>query len=389
MSVFSWLKTSASDAAILRCCAEQLPRDYGTASMLSHPVFNSLEFARFCEAMQRDAADEIRTLHYDLDKTLGRAGYYDAGAPHAAYSAVRSSYGGPGPSLHPASPVHPDDAAMTMGTPEGEPFSPIISPSPPIGAHDMARNSVLFMDIPARTAARHTVGATQPMSYSMPSRTLDGWGDGYFNGDRTCSTLATATSTTAGFSAHASSAHPLAKRLRPGTSIPVSTSNSGSPYSTMSPKTYWRTFHPQRPIKSPTRQSRSPASSSVGLGTRGTAMLPPILQYAQPKTVTSPMQMDASSKDGSEQPNEPLDTKPMSGARRSSDSTIDECNAMGSGGEITPSEMEQINSLREENVIMRNRIQRLEISVSQKQAEVQTWMAQIETRIAQSKGRTL
>ncbi|KAJ2437466.1 hypothetical protein IWW46_005320 [Coemansia sp. RSA 2440] len=377
---------------------QQMPRDYDMTSMLSHPVFNSLEFARFCETMQRDAADEIQTLHYDLDKTLGHAGYYDASAPqhNAGYSAVRSSYGGPGPTLHPASPVHPDDGAMTIGTPEGEPYLPMISPSPPVGAHDMARSSVLFMDIPARGAAatRSALGAAQPMSYSMPNRSLDGWGDGYFNGDRTSSTLATtATSTTAGFSAHASSAHPLAKRLRPGASIPVSTPNSGSSYSTMSPKTYWRTFHPQRPVKSPTRQSRSPAMSSVGFGIRGAATLPPILQYAQPKTVTSPMQMDANSlKDGSEQPNEqPLDTKPiMSGARRSSDSTIDECSAVVSGGgEITPSEIEQINSLREENAIMRDRIQRLEMSVTQKQAEVQTWMTQIEMRIAQSKGRSL
>ncbi|KAJ2661755.1 hypothetical protein IW148_003264 [Coemansia sp. RSA 1199] len=399
------------DAAILRCCAEQLPRGYDTTSMLSHPVFNSLEFARFCEAMQRDAADEIRTLHYDLDKTLGHAGYYDAGLPqhNAGYSAVRSSYGGSGPTqMHPASPAHPDDAAMTIGTPEGESFSPMISPSPPGGAQDMARNSMLFMDIPARgtAPARHTpLGAPQqPMSYSMPNRTLDGWGDGYFNGgERAPSTLAT----TAGFSANAgSSAHPLAKRLRPGASTipaPASTTptNSGSPYSTMSPKTYWRTFHPQRPVKSPTRQSRSPAMSSLGLGgTRGaTTTLPSILQFTQPmKVVTSPMLMDAGSiKDGSEEQQsnaQARDTDPIMnvGVRRSSDSTIDDCSgsAMVSGhGEITPSEMEQINSLREENIIMRNRIQRLELSVSQKQAEVQTWMSQIETRIAQSKEQSL
>ncbi|KAJ2563730.1 hypothetical protein GGH12_002426 [Coemansia sp. RSA 1822] len=395
---------------------KQLPRGYDTTSMLSHPVFNSLEFARFCEAMQRDAADEIRTLHYDLDKTLGHAGYYDAGLPqhNAGYSAVRSSYGGSGPTqMHPASPAHPDDAAMTIGTPEGESFSPMISPSPPGGAQDMARNSMLFMDIPARgtAPARHTpLGAPQqPMSYSMPNRTLDGWGDGYFNGgERAPSTLGTtATSTTAGFSANAgSSAHPLAKRLRPGASTipaPASTTptNSGSPYSTMSPKTYWRTFHPQRPVKSPTRQSCSPAMSSLGLGgTRGaTTTLPSILQFTQPmKVVTSPMLMDAGSiKDGSEEQQsnaQPRDTDPIMnvGVRRSSDSTIDDCSgsAMVSGhGEITPSEMEQINSLREENIIMRNRIQRLELSVSQKQAEVQTWMSQIETRIAQSKERSL
>ncbi|KAJ1828401.1 hypothetical protein LPJ70_007250 [Coemansia sp. RSA 2708] len=47
--------------------------------------------------------------------------------------------------------------------------------------------------------------------------------------------------------------------------------------------------------------------------------------------------------------------------------------------------MEQINFLREENVTLRARLQKLELSVAQKQAEVQSWMTRIEKHIAQGR----
>ncbi|KAJ2359383.1 hypothetical protein GGF43_000001 [Coemansia sp. RSA 2618] len=146
----------------------------------------------------------------------------------------------------------------------------------------------------------------------------------------------------------------------------------------MSPKTYWRTYHPQRVAKSPSRQSRSPGMNGLGLGVnRGASnTLPPISQFAQTmkSAFASPVQTDAASvdKSGSEERQQLMGIQEhniepdmaVASIRRSSETAINDCktSTMVSGhDEITPSEMEQINNLREENVGLRDRIQRLEL----------------------------
>ncbi|KAJ2851382.1 hypothetical protein IWW36_001149 [Coemansia brasiliensis] len=406
------------DAAILRCCNEQLPQGFDVTSILSHPVFSSLEFAQFCETMQNNAADEIRILQYDLDTALYQPGRYDADRPmyidghNAGHAANEMPLLRQIPKTQ--SPLNPNSNNAIMNSPEGIPFSPVVSPSPPMPQPGDSSDASHFMDIGPKSESnvRRTPTSTpqQSVSHSLPARTPENWNDSRFGSNEramSMSSMMPAASTSIGVSASTSGGNPmysLPKRRHLGasavsgsSSIVPSAPHHGSPYSMTSPKTYWRSHHMHRASRSPSRMMRSPAMSSRGLGP-DKSMLPPIAQISQPPSVAgSPMQIDATSMDKNSDEgrqstiHQQHETDPLiakSDLRRSSDSTVDnsgDSHMSETREEITLAEIEQINRLRRENAQLRERMQHLEVTVAQKQAEVHEWMTRIENNISHAR----
>ncbi|KAJ2715642.1 hypothetical protein H4R19_001092, partial [Coemansia spiralis] len=411
------------DIAVLKCCAESLPPGFDTSGILCEPVFNSLEFARFCETMQRGAAEELRALRYDLDMAAHQTGGYGVsghGQPPAYGLPAGAGAAAQGHLVPGMASAHRSDSAMAIGTPHGESFSPIASPSPPLsGAHDMARNPTLFMDIPphaANVAMKDSpqLALRQEMSHSMPNPPMEGWGDSLFHGAAPPS-LTVPSSAIGGSSAHQSAA----KRRRPhapptphlaSLSAAAMLPLPASPYSAMSPRSYWRSTHTHRTARSPPRPSHSPRTGSLSAsGDRPGHMVLPSISHithagssgASPMQPALPFQFGRGPGQQQQQPHQqqhhqhhqrqlsgflrrdadPL--QPLGAPRRDSDSTVDN----SSGGMVTgrdePSgnEIEMIAALRRENESLRERMQRLEITVAQKQEEIQSWMSRIEKQL--------
>ncbi|KAJ2747207.1 hypothetical protein GGI20_000728 [Coemansia sp. BCRC 34301] len=87
---------------------------------------------------------------------------------------------------------------------------------------------------------------------------------------------------------------------------------------------------------------------------------------------------------------------PPSSLRRSSGSFGEESSVGGIGDttvtgrdELSRSEQSQISILREENAYLRERLHRLEFSVTQRQAEMESWMGRMERHIMRSDERPL
>ncbi|KAJ1736176.1 hypothetical protein LPJ61_000135 [Coemansia biformis] len=413
------------DIAVLKCCAEHLPPGFDTSSILCEPVFSSLEFARYCEAMQRGAAEELRALRYDLDVAASHAATYDSGGhgPPSIHGAAAVQ----GLALPPMSPVQHGEGAMAVGSPHGESFSPIISPSPPpSGAHDPTRNPTLFMDIPSNPAHGPTKRSPQPMpreemSRSMPSRLVEGWNDGFYHGTdmpaggfHAGAPSLTVPSSAVGSGSTQQSMARMRRARAPATPLlgPLSSTMvwpaPATPYSAMSPRTYWRSMHAQqRVVRSPSRASPSPRIGTVGAASDRSAhtVLPSISHFAQPiHSGTSPMQTSSpllagrGSGPGHQHPHllpqqqkqqhlgalrHEADTPQLPSAlRRSSDSTVDNGSGMATGrDEPAGSGIELVAALREENASLRDRMLRLELMVTQKQEEMQNWMSRIEKQL--------
>ncbi|KAI8326510.1 hypothetical protein GQ54DRAFT_330121 [Martensiomyces pterosporus] len=412
------------DMAILKCCAGQLPREFEPNSILCNQLFSTPEFSKFCNVMRSEAAEEIRVLQQDLEAALSGAeshrnsnpGTSDSRGAAAAYCNSHQRSPGSmsdsqGVMLPPISSLGQRDDSTMMGSP-GEPFSPTISPSPPIPPQqrDKARNSMPFLDSPRSSDSQMQQPATQsmsqqhatarqaPLSHSMPNRLLDNWpcdsGSGFGAGP-----------TTAMLSS--------ARRRRPdyGGGIlpppPALAMGPGSPRTRSSPQGLMTFHHPQRMQKSPNMQN-SPTISIIGGMTStkygaGFASGAPqsATQFAQSPVVTaSPMQVSTppiAGGIGSQQRSGPPsggmrggpDAYPPLSARRgdeqiNGDSTM---NVLDYKDEFPRTESEQISYLREENAYLRSRLQRLEATVQQKQAEVQSWMDRIERYVSRNNER--
>ncbi|KAJ2454568.1 hypothetical protein EV183_001439 [Coemansia sp. RSA 2336] len=397
------------DAAILRCCNELLPQGFDVTSILRHPVFSSLEFAQFCETMQSNAAEEIRQLRYDLDVALYQPGRYDSDRPVYAdgYNAGRAAGDMPLPRQMPSSQSPPNlsNSRAMKNSPEDVPFSPVISPSPPMPQPREDTDSSHFMEVGSRydSAIRRTPTPQQPGSHSLPARTPESWNDSRFGGNDRAMSTSSAVPVTSASASGASPMYSLPKRRHlgasamPGSSSMSSVPHHGTPYSMTSPKPYWRSHHMCRSSRSPSRVMRSPAMNSRSLVPEKST-LPMVAQISQPPSAAgSPMQVDANNIDkNSDEGNRSTasqqhEREPHAAKRelrRSSNSTVDNSGSSHMSEareEISLAEIEQINRLRRENAHLRERMQHLEVTVAQKQAEVHEWMMRIENNISHAR----
>ncbi|KAJ2664757.1 hypothetical protein IWW48_000705 [Coemansia sp. RSA 1200] len=433
---------------MLKCCAAQLPDGYYASNViLNHPVFNTHEFASFCDIMQTEASDEIRTLVYDLNFAFGSGEQYHTQTSGAFIAPRGDPYEKPEGLQPPISDVTisgrgivlppisspKKDAIMGGESPNDETFSPTISSSPPVsmGEIQSAAPDAMTADSPHSTENRiknlSIPEGSQPMSHSLPSRPLDHWGD---ENSRSAATTTANTPSSVGILY-------APKRRRPEygggpflpalSGMPMSTSGSHLPV--RSPRTTANRIHGppysqyQRIARSPPRMSYSPnipvsnieSSHSVNRSPR--ASLPSIAQFSRSPTMPSSL-MHVGSPNigrgsgqqhylhphqqqqypysnlhpyiGNAQRRDP-DTSILSdnSMRRPSDSATGE-NSSNSGrvdmvagrDEYGLSEIEQIKMLREENAYLRQRLQRLEASVTQKHSEVLGWMNHIEKQFA-------
>ncbi|KAJ1995899.1 hypothetical protein GGI26_000260 [Coemansia sp. RSA 1358] len=429
-----------TDIAVLKCCTSQLPEDfYGTSGILNHPIFNTAEFAAFCDQIQTDAADEIHTLQYDLSMAMGDPEPYrtDTGGTTVVASGLFDKASEPkrlsgddistrGVMLPPITSSQNEDAIMLDASPEGEEvFSPTISPSPPVsstGARGAAAAvaAISFSDSPRSTDGQMQTTpqqTPQSMSQSLPARPFDGWNESYFKN----SSSGGSTPGGSGIPPHA------AKRRRPEhgegaapAPQPGIATSSSSPYPpTRSPRGTGSRLHHghhtqhQRIPRSPPGTSYSPRIPASSLGpssnnsrTMNATTLPSIAQFTQSPLASSPMQIGSPNMGrgvGQQQhymhPSQQqqqlysanaqrrdLDPYSASGSvmRRPSDSATGDSSSSGRTGMVAGrdeygyNEVEQINMLREENAYLKQRLQNLEITVAQKQLEVQNWMSRME-----------
>ncbi|KAJ1724163.1 hypothetical protein LPJ53_001560 [Coemansia erecta] len=402
------------DVAILRCCSQYLPQEYNMASTLNHKLFNTPDFLQFCEKMQIEAADEIHALQQCLDTAMDDDEMYQ--------DIDRAGAGGVAtlPPIMSASVRREDSGMMMSGSPGGESFSPTISPSPPKSDSRISRQHTgPFMESP-RSADDHvihtpTTAPQQTMSHSLPTRHFADMNEGYFNsagGSASSSTpgihgnTATAPPTVGG--ERSASAH-LAKRRRPesnslGFSAPQNMAvGPESTYASVSPRVGHRgtlSRHSQRLTRSPPNAlMRSPG---LGVSRLGGNTLPSISQFTHqnniggigPNTGTcgSPMLVNSPNigrSSGQQQAGAgglpPLHRRdPDVYMRRPSDTATEgSAGGMGIGRDDIQrtEELGLINSLREENVYLRQQLQKLELTVEQKHAEMHNWMLQVEKHL--------
>ncbi|PIA13406.1 hypothetical protein COEREDRAFT_83519 [Coemansia reversa NRRL 1564] len=403
------------DIAILKCCSDCLPPRFTVTSILGNSIFNTHEFVQYCEIMQRDAADEIRILQYDLDMAMRYESNSEVGEPlsggtnnrnRSHYSTVSSTTNHGRPPLGLNSPIPPQDSsAMVVGSPDDETFSPIISPTPPpAGIQEIStRNATLFMDIPPNSAGSRTKHAPlsamsqHSMSHSMPNRSREGWSDGYFDRDgRVIGGLNSAIPVPA---------EPMPTKMRhtrTSATPPVGASTTNTHpsrlHSKMSPRSYWRSTQTHHAVNSPIRLSDSPGNSNAGIsGERsGQFTLPSFAQFAQPIRSSAPLGHVGSPVSGKVSPEsqhkhqgtgnhsrELEPNAPPRDPRRCGDSTED---AIGSGlatGRDEPSsgDTDQLGFLRRENASLKERMQKLELTVAEKQEQIQSWMSRMEKQI--------
>ncbi|KAJ2613177.1 hypothetical protein H4S08_002354 [Coemansia sp. RSA 1365] len=403
------------DIAILKCCSAYLPPQFTATSILGNSIFSTHEFLQYCEIMQRDAADEIQILQYDLDLVVSYPGNSEVGEPlsgeinnrnRSQYSTGSSTANHGLPPLGLNFPIPPQDSsAMVVGSPDDEAFSPIISPTPPPAGirDDPTRNATLFMDIPPNSAGSHTKHAplsamTQhSMSHSMPNRSRDGWSDGYFDCDsRNAGRLNSAIPVPA---------EPMPTKTQhtgasatPHTGASVTNIYPSSMHSTMSPRLYWRSTQTQRVVNSPIRLSDSPGERNAGIsgGRSGQFTLPSFAQFAQPIRSSAPLGRVGSPTSGKVSPESlhkhqdtnsnlrELDPNALPGVpRRSSDSTEDGIGGGMATGRDEPSsgDSDQLRLLRRENASLKERMQKLELTVAEKQEQIQSWMSRMEKQI--------
>ncbi|KAJ2233447.1 hypothetical protein IWW45_004174 [Coemansia sp. RSA 485] len=414
------------DIAILKCCAHYLPQDYDMTSILHHKLFNTPEFSRYCEKMQADAADEIRALQHSLDTAMDDEEMY---RDTARVSGVDNM-----PAMPSVAPSHREDSGMMMvGSPDGESFSPTISPSPPKqDGRISSQHPVTFMGSPRSTDDRMihtpTTAPQQMMSHSMPSRPFEEINDDMsFNAirargnggpleDHSMATASAAAGATGSISAGA--AIPSAKRRRP--EIGSNPAHSGlynpavgpeTPYPGASPRIGHRhtsSHRSQRITRSPPNMHmRSPGLG--GSSRLGQSILPSISQFAyhtnlstgsnaggSPMLVNSPNlgrggnQQRMSISGVSSHRRDNADVYMSSGGLRRASDTVTEGSAGGgsAGGgmgvgrdDLSRNDIEQIGQLREENALLRQRLNDLEITVVQKHAEMHDWMSRVEKHI--------
>ncbi|KAJ2783729.1 hypothetical protein GGI15_002479 [Coemansia interrupta] len=385
------------------------------ASTLNHKLFNTPGFLQFCEKMQIEAADEIHALQQCLDTAMDDDEMYrdiDRVGPDGTATLPQMM----------SSSVRREDSGMMMdGSPDGESFSPTISPSPPKSDSRIPRQHAgPFMESP-RSADDHLVHTptTAPqqamMSHSLPARHFADMNEGYFNssgrsaGGSTPVIHGNATTAPPTFGGERSASAHLAKRRRPesnslGFSAPpnMAVGPEGT-YTSMSPRVGHRSTlsrHSQRLTRSPPNTIiRSPG---LGVARLGGNTLPSISQFAHqniiggtgPNTGTggSPMLVNSpnlgrgggrqqADSRGSVQPH---GMDPDVYMRRPSDTATEgSAGGMGIGrDDVHPTgEIGLINSLREENVYLRQQLQKLELIVEQKHAEMHNWMLQVEKHL--------
>ncbi|KAJ2082889.1 hypothetical protein H4R24_001219 [Coemansia sp. RSA 988] len=402
------------DIAILKCCAEYLPPQFAVTSILGNRIFNTLEFAHFCEIVQREAADEIRILKYDLDIVMRYASNPESGEALASSTNDRNriEYNiGSGTANHGQPPLGPnsptishDHSAMVVGSPDDEAFSPIISPTPPpAGIQDTTRTPTLFMDIPPNSAGvrkRHTppsMLAQHSMSHSMPSRYRDGWGEGYFERD---GRVASGLNSAIALPAVATSANPryAIASATPSVGPVITNAYPSSSHSTMSPRSYWRSFQTNRAANTPAKLLDSPGDGNAGTsdGRSASFKLPSFAQFAQPIRSSAPLGHVGSLVSGrispesqhqhqgiDAQPYEPRPTMSPSDPRRRSETTEGgRSSGMGIGrDEPSSADADQLGILRRENANLKERMQKLELTVAEKQEQIQSWMSRMEKQM--------
>ncbi|KAJ2382012.1 hypothetical protein GGI05_005792 [Coemansia sp. RSA 2603] len=392
------------------------------ASTLNHKLFNTPEFLKFCEKMQFEAADEIHALQQCLDTVMDEDEMYrdiDRNGPDSVATL---------PPITSSSVRREDSGMMMAGSPDGESFSPTISPSPPKSDSRIpGQHAGPFMESPrsADDHAMHTpmTDPQQTMSHSLPARNFADMNEGYFNsagGSAGGSTpvihgnAATAPPTVGGESD--TLAH-LAKRRRPesnslGFSAPsnMAVGPEGT-YANVSPRVGHRgtlARHSQRLTRSPPNtHMRSPG---LGVSRLGGSTLPSISQFAHQNNFGgagtavdnggSPMLVNSPSLgrgDGQQQAGaggsiHAYRRDPDVYMRRPSD-TATEGSAGGMGiGRDNAQRAEDIgiiNLLREENAHLRHQLQKLELTVEQKHAEMHNWMLQVEKHLQGKNSETL
>ncbi|KAI7835051.1 hypothetical protein BX661DRAFT_168224 [Kickxella alabastrina] len=413
------------------------------ASTLSHRLFTTPEFAQFCDRMQIEAADELRTLRETLDMVIEDEEAYRTSSMDQCNMDTTSSAGPSGhglPHRHPNnisahSAMRPpatllrgqSNSLMLIGSPSDRTFSPTISPSPPkqdtraLGSHPMS-----LMESPSSAddnmMRTPVIKSQQRMSHSMPTQPLDIPSDNYFGSVIGGGDSSSGNAISSGVDAKAlnnTAMLPLIKRRRPeqaNASLP--------PPSHMVPGPEGG-FYPGGPTKPqchvsghrPQRLPRSPPSTALRSprlgGPRAVSItLPSLSQIAQnqqqflpvtnpqvsPMLVSSPnlgrgssyQRTVASGFAGLQR--QDTDVYMSSGNMRRPSGTITEGGAGGGGGygigagrdDFSHNDIEQISLLREENSLLRQRLQKLEMSVIHKHAEMQTWMSRIEKAVARN-----
>ncbi|KAJ1953105.1 hypothetical protein EC988_003182, partial [Linderina pennispora] len=272
------------------------------------------------------------------------------------------------------SKLHVHDDAMAGGSPHGS-YSPTTSPSPPVNQRDMARNSISYVDSPrmsdtgyVQSSLRAPAGRMDDMgvSHSMPSRVMEHWGNSS-NGNGSL----------------------MPKRRRDYGGGPVvltppsmAAANPNSPRGGFSsPPGQAATLHHSHhhPYHPSQRTPRSPQVGGNGSAARPNLsgnLLPPISQFVQPGSTpmlsppaTSGMLLSHATQSQHQHQQEP-----------SPNSRYADGPAAANEG-VHHVDTNQICYLREENAQLRSRLQRLEQTVMQKQAEMQDWMNRVEQYI--------
>ncbi|KAJ2753462.1 hypothetical protein GGI19_003109, partial [Coemansia pectinata] len=430
--------SNALDLAVLRCCNAPILHEADAASILGSQLFSTPDFARYCEIMKVEAAEEISLLRHDLDLAMSNGEHYgdvSRGTDIALYGTGQpmqhlNDLSGQGTTLPPVLSQRRIRGSMMPDSPDRESFSPTISPSPPVqDPRSSSLNPAPYMEDPhsINIQQQHTplMANQQVQSHSLPTRPLDGWSDSYFNNGGSSNGTpggfgAAGPSTASGSQAHS------AKRRRPeissGLVLPsaIAMPRSNSPYNRVpSPKSNWQSTHSQRLSRSPPRPVRSPLGGSTGNSSyrvgpppssyvAGTTTLPSISQFVQPVSGALPLPIGSPSlgrvathdqlqRSGAMHRRDAANPHfPPSSLRRSSGSVGEESSIGGIGDttvtgrdELSRSEQDQITFLREENAYLKQRLHQLEISVSQRQAEVENRMARMEQYMTRTNERTL
>ncbi|KAJ2325432.1 hypothetical protein GGI00_005038 [Coemansia sp. RSA 2681] len=340
-----------------------------------------------------------------------------------------SDAAGQGTALPPMLSQRRIGGSMMPDSPDRESFSPTISPSPPVqDPRTMSHNPAPFTDNPRSIdlqRQRMSLATHQPLqSHSLPTRPLDGWADGYFgNAGATGTSHSNSNSNgDAESSAATGSLAPSAKRRRPevGSALFPSPESamprSSSPYNkATSPKGNRRPLHSPRLSRSPPNPVRSPIGASMGSSSyrvgpssaATTTALPSISHFVQSASSTSPLpigspgfgriaiheqlRLGAPHRRDAAEPH-----LPPSSLRRSSGSVGEESSIGGIGDttvtgrdELSRSELDQLSILREENAYLRQRLHQLEFSVTQRHAEMDSWMGRMEKHIMRANERPL
>ncbi|KAJ2077448.1 hypothetical protein GGI16_008125, partial [Coemansia sp. S142-1] len=425
------------DLAMLRCCNAPVLHEADAASILGSQLFSTPGFARYCEMMKAEAAEEISLLRHDLDLAMSNGEHYgdvSRGTDSALYGTGQSmqhmnDLSGQGTTLPPVLSQRRFGGSMMPDSPDRESFSPTISPSPPIqDTRSTSLNPAPYMAGPhsINIQQQHTpvMASQQVQSHSLPTRPLDEWSDSYFNRGESSNGTPGGFGVAGPSTAGGSQAH-SAKRRRPEVSSglvspsAIAMPRSNSPYNRApSPRGNWHSPHPQRLSRSPPRPIRSPlggntSNPSYRVGpppsyVAATTTLPSISQFVLPASGTLPLPIgspshgrvpphDQQQRSGVMHRRDPTDPHfPPSSLRRSSGSVGEESSIGGIGDttvtgrdELSRSEQDQLAFLREENAYLKQRLNQLEITVTQRQTEVENRMARMEQYMARTDERTL